>query len=695
MKIIQIINALTFGGAQVILLDLVKKLQTEKHEVLVLAFKDGPIGKKLRERGCAVKVLGENLLDLLAFVELRKTIASFKPDLVHSHLFKATFWARMSLVGNRRVRLITSVHGSETSYYHSCERFTARLSHYFIFPSHFMRHLYCRQIAPVSRQRTAVIYPGVDIIENSDLKQPANKLVIGTLSRLHPVKGVDTLIRAAALLKQSGISFQLLIGGDGRQKTDLQNLAHHLDLHNECCFTGEVDDVKGFLSGLDIFVAASRQEAFGIHVCEAMERGIPVVAAEVGGLPEMVENGCSGMLFPVDDHQALADRINQLIATPELRKKIAEASRQKVIAGFNRKIAVQKHLEVYEKSLRKVPKIHFVLSSRELGGGERLALSLMQGLSLREMHISATCCGNPLSEALRKSGIERSVARLNLGGILFAIRLLLDLLKNKPDLISTHLNKAGYFAGVLGRILRIPVVSHVHGLNRKSYYSFSNHLIAVSSAVKQHLIDQGVEDRKISVVKNCIGRSVAKEAKELQLPLKICILAKLHHNKGHAWAIRALLQNRRALPDFELHIVGDGPERANLQKLCAELKAGKLVKFHGYINDTEHLLKEMHVALLPSLGEGIPLSLLEAIALGIPCIATRVGGVPEIVVNGENGLLIESENEIELTNALMKMADPKIYRCLSFGALKSFKHLNDFDAMLDATAAIFSRQVRE
>lgn len=692
MKILQIINALTFGGAQVILLDLVKKLLEEGHEVEVLAFRDGPIGKKLRELGCSTRILGESLLDLLAFRKLLQSVKSFQPDLIHSHLFRATFWARMGKLLYPKIPLLTSIHGRESEFFHRCERLSSGLSDHLIFPSRYLRDWYQHEIRAVHKNLTSIIYPGVDILPEAEA-QDSSRVVIGTLSRLHPVKGVDLLIKAAGLLRRKQIDFELMIGGDGRQRSELVAMAEQAGIADICRFVGEIDQVKEFISQFTVFVAASRQEAFGIHVCEAMERGIPVVAAKTDGMLEQVEDLCGGLLFESNCAESLAEKLELMLADKPLQQKLRQVARLKVVNTFNRQTALEKHLQLYSEFSYRPRRIHFVISSSELGGGERLALSLMKNLQQLGWKISATCCGSPLHDALREAGIQSSTVGLRLSGAFFAFRLLRDLWLNKPDLVSSHLNKASLIAGYAGKILGIPVISHVHGLNRRLYYAGSNHLIAVSDAVREHLIGQGITSSQISTIKNCVEFKPVSAARTPASPLNICIVAKLHRNKGHEWALRALLSADS--PDFRLHIIGDGPERRNLENLCRQLSAGEKVKFYGFFNDPRKLLEKFDVALLPSLGEGIPLSLLEAMSLGIPALATKVGGIPEIVNDGVNGLLVEPENAGQLLEAFKKLTDAKFYSSLSQGALDEFGRLNDFERMIESTAAVFAEFIRE
>ena len=688
MKIIQIINALTYGGAQILLFDLAKHLESENHQILILAFRDGPVGQKLRQHGFQTIILGEKLLDLPAFCQLYQIINNFKPDIIHSHLFRATFWARLIRLLNPEIKLVTSIHGCETEVFHQFEKLTHSLSHKLIFPSYFLRDWYLENIAKA--KNTEVIYPGVKV-EPLEKKAAKKSLVIGTLSRLHPVKGIDCLLKACANLRTRNHSFRLLIGGDGIQKEQLKKAAQKLGLNDTCNFIGSITDSRKFLAKLDIFVAPSLREAFGINVCEAMEQGVPVVASSVGGLPEIIQNTKTGILIEPGNVKQLTESISQLISEPEKRAKTALRARQRIIENFNRKESMTKHMKIYNNLLKSGVRVHFVVSSQELGGGERLALSLIKFLNGRGIKVTATCCKGKLSNKLEELGIEHSTASLKSCGLFFIFKLFKDLKRYQPSIISSHLNKASLFCGISRSFFKIPVISHVHGLNQLTYYSSSDHLIAVSNSIYDHLIKQGAEPDKISIVPNSIKLQAQPPRKLKQnRKLKICIIAKLHKNKGHFWALKTILQNYSRLKNLELHIIGEGPEEDRLKKLKEQYQTKIPIIFHGFVNDPCKLIKQMDIAFLPSLGEGIPLSLLEAMSFSLPCIATNVGGIPEIITHNKNGILIESKDENGLIKALNEIGNPLLYSQLSQGAHEEFKKINDHDKMLLDTLHIFN-----
>ena len=682
MKLLYVINALTIGGAQILLLDLVKNSVSCGNQVVVAAFRDGPIGAKLQSLGVRVVILGEVFLDFVACYKLVQLINEFNPDVIHSHLFRATAWSRFAkFVSGKKTKLVTTVHGAETSVYHFVDGLMVSLSGYMLFPSQFLADWYCNSVKKLPDSFYDVIYPGV-VMTPARIYKNHKIFTIGTLSRLHCIKGIDLLIRAAKILKDKGILFKLLIGGGGKGKDILEKLVDELRLNDVCYFIDDVSDKAAYLDGLSAFVAPSRKEAFGINICEAMERSLPVVAARVGGIPEVVCDGKTGLLCNPEDPEDLAEKLILLINDSDLCGRLGSAGRKRVERLFDRERTMKAHMDLY-KSLAENKHVHFAISSRELGGGERLAVDLIKSLLGRGWKITATCAGNPLYKELLNLGVETSVASMSMGGLLFAHKLLTDIKKFKPAVISSHLNKASLFAGLLTKLIGVPCVSHVHGLNKKVYYQYSLKQIAVSSAVKKHLENQGLTGDSLVAINNCIDKPAVGVRCFPDRPLNISITAKLHANKGHEWALKAINDNISRLNIGQINIFGDGPERTKLETLCASLDGLKgKIKFYGFVNDPSLYYDDVDLAMLPSLGEGIPLSLLEVMRLGIPCVSTNVGGVPEIIVNGESGLLVEPNDANALVEAILKLSEKNAYESFSKGAFERFKAVNDHEKMI-------------
>lgn len=230
--------------------------------------------------------------------------------------------------------------------------------------SHAMADQIAR-LVPQLRGRVAVTPFGVDTELFAPRHRPgrsAGEFTIGTVKSMAPVYGIDTLIHAFALLRKdadlsvSGASdcLRLLLVGDGPQLGELQALSARLGLSGVVTFVGAVphEQIPEWLDRLDVYVAASRSESFGVAVIEASACGVPVVVSNVGGLPEVVEDGKSGFVVTPDDPEVLAARMKQLVLEPSLRQTMGQAGRRLVEERFRWDVCIDRMLDNYESVVR-------------------------------------------------------------------------------------------------------------------------------------------------------------------------------------------------------------------------------------------------------------------------------------------------------------------------------------------------------
>lgn len=206
--------------------------------------------------------------------------------------------------------------------------------------------------------KTVVQIPfGVDIhrfYPRPELRNP-NLLTIGTVKTLAPVYGIDILIEAFAQLRQQlqgdplAKKLRLAIAGQGPQQAKLQALVTQLELNEVTEFSGYLPhaQVPDYLNRLDIYVAASRSESFGVAILEASACALPVVVSDTGGLPEVVKDNLTGYLVPKEQVAQFAEKLRQLVQTPTLRTALGEAGRQWVIDHFQWPICVDLMEQAY------------------------------------------------------------------------------------------------------------------------------------------------------------------------------------------------------------------------------------------------------------------------------------------------------------------------------------------------------------
>jgi glycosyltransferase involved in cell wall biosynthesis len=233
---------------------------------------------------------------------------------------------------------------------------TARLCARLVAVSEDTKRAYERQGYP--RGRIEVVYNGVEPGGSvrdvrSELGVPDGRPLVGEVGRLCDVKGQRELIAALAQLPNV---HAVLLGADvergGAFQAELERDAERLGVRDRVVFAGHREDAAGLLGGLDVLALPSWTEGLPLVVLEAMARGRAVVATPVGGTPEVVEDGETGLLVPPRDPDALASAIRRLLDDPGLRERMGEAGRQRVAERFSADQMIARLLAVYDEAVR-------------------------------------------------------------------------------------------------------------------------------------------------------------------------------------------------------------------------------------------------------------------------------------------------------------------------------------------------------
>ena len=207
-----------------------------------------------------------------------------------------------------------------------------------------LRDFHARQ-AWIQPERIGVMYNGVDtqrfapcresrIAMRKELGWSENSFVAGAVGRLVPIKDHQTLLKAAAALSKSGIDVRVLLVGSGPERERLQSLATS-SLEGRVCFAGDSSRVPELLNAMDAFVLPSLNEGMSNTLLEAMACGLPALATNVGGNPEIIENNVNGCLFTPGDTAWLADKLTLLMRDPALIHQLGTAARNRAIESFS------------------------------------------------------------------------------------------------------------------------------------------------------------------------------------------------------------------------------------------------------------------------------------------------------------------------------------------------------------------------
>lgn len=323
--------------------------------------------------------------------------------------------------------------------------------------------------------------------------------------------------------------------------------------------------------------------------------------------------------------------------------------------------------------------ILFIIESSETGGAENLFLELVLRIDRSRFnpHVALLYEGW-LSERFRENGIDPHMIPTGKGGfdirMLNGIRLLIK--KNSIDLVHSHLFTTNVYASVCGALASIPVISTFHGtmdvdmadplkkLKWAVVNRFSTRIVFVSRylleyfasrklarASKSLVIHNGIDVERFC---NCATKIDAR--RNLGLPIDSFIVGcvgDLRPAKDYETALRATSQLKERIPSIKLVIAGSKTALLNdLLALSRALGIDKDVYFLGFRPDIENVLPAFDVYLSSSITEGFSLTVVEAMAAGIPVISTRSGGPEEIINNGQNGLLISTEQPTEIVRAV-------------------------------------------
>lgn len=218
---------------------------------------------------------------------------------------------------------------------------------------------HCIKEDHIDPERVQTIYNGLDLADWSSSPQartPAHKPIVTTAGNIRHVKGHDIFIQAAASVVEKFPNVCFSIAGGVLEPAyfeELQALVHKLNLGDHFHFAGAVTNLREHLSAADVFVLPSRSEGFSNAIVEAMAASLPVVATNVGGNAEAVQDGVSGYIVPSEDPQALAASIMELLAAPIKAKSMGAAGKQRVEEKFTVEAMMKQTTGTYQKLLNK------------------------------------------------------------------------------------------------------------------------------------------------------------------------------------------------------------------------------------------------------------------------------------------------------------------------------------------------------
>lgn len=393
IRVVELLATGTNGGAQEHLHNLVTRIDRARYDVTVISLSPGSAVRRLERAGIPVFVLDQPD-DEAAIEQLATYLARERIDVVHGHMYRAEIvgtqaaWrvpellaARARRRGSgtsvaappRRPYVVNTVHSSRVRPDEDralLRRLTPKMDHLVAVSRAIVRKLEDegRVGAPVS-----LIYNGVDLQRydhqeacctlRAEYDIPEAAPIVGVIARLEPEKGHPTVLEAWPRILTSVPGAHLLIVGEGSRREALEAQAASLgllgsdpehprsELGRRVVFTGRRDDVPAVTAALDVAVLPSYREAQGLSILEAMALSRPVVASAVGGIPEMVEDGRSGLLVPPHDRDALARAVTKLLVDHPYADLLGRAGRELVHERFCVELMVRAIESIYDEAV--------------------------------------------------------------------------------------------------------------------------------------------------------------------------------------------------------------------------------------------------------------------------------------------------------------------------------------------------------
>jgi glycosyltransferase involved in cell wall biosynthesis len=348
------IDSLQTGGAERHLVDLACALHRRGDSVTVAASAGGPLERELADLGVPVRVVMPAMVKRRASLRyglaLRSLVRSGRYDLVHAHLYASAVASAIAVAGRGTPLVVTDQTEAPWRSRRAClvSRIVYRRAARIVAVSSAIRRQLTREFG-VPAEKVAVVHNSVTAPPVADARTNGRPTV-GVVARLQPEKGIDVLLRVVDDVAREVPEVRFRVVGDGPLRVPLERLARKLGVAERVEFLGERRDVRDLLPTFDALVMPSRSEGTPLTIVESMFAGTPVVATAVGGIPDQIENGVTGVLVPPEDGRALAAATASVLRDRSLAARLAKTARAHAELAFSHSTMVAKLEAVYAEA---------------------------------------------------------------------------------------------------------------------------------------------------------------------------------------------------------------------------------------------------------------------------------------------------------------------------------------------------------
>lgn len=355
--IMQVIFALEFGGAESLALNVCSLLREDKRfsvSLCGLFGTGGPLDGLAVERGVGAFSLDASRLGKVrTVVELyrrfrreRVAVAQVHGAYLLQYVMPAALLAGVAVVYTEHAR-----HSLDRyAWLRRVARLHGRLFGKMVCVSQNLRG-FMIDVVGLSSDRIEVISNGIDLSRFArpaqDMSRKSEGLVIGNVARLTEAKDHGNLLRAFATVRREVPDVRLLLVGDGELRGEIESMVSSLGLADAVEMTGKRSDIPLLLAGMDVFVLPSRREGFPVSIIEAMACGRAVVATDVGGVREIINDGVDGLVVPPEDDTSLAAAILGLVRDPDARSLLGQNAAKRAIENFSDQAMIRNYVRLY------------------------------------------------------------------------------------------------------------------------------------------------------------------------------------------------------------------------------------------------------------------------------------------------------------------------------------------------------------
>jgi len=710
----------TVGGSHVSSSLLIQNLNREKYEPVVLLHRHGPLEKYLIELDVNYQIRSSfpvydissgrlrAILNVLTGIsKMVRFLRENQIAILHANDARiAVTWAIPSRIAGCRF----VVHQRTRHFRSRIPNAMFRLSHRIITISN-----YILQSLPEELQKLACVTanPFEQVSRNTvaeaevrdSLDIPNNAKVVTFIGTLSEQKRPLVFVEAAAeIAHQSTESLRfVMVGRDTADHAKyIRRKLVDLGISDLVTITGFRSDVSDILKLSDLVLAPAIEEGFGRVLVESALAGTPVIASDSGGHIEIIEDGRTGLLTPMDNSKALANNAMHLLKDRALAKRLAEVARTKALQQWGVESHVKNIQSLYDSLLSQDEKddadVVMVIEGLGGGGAQHVFTSIANHWA-REGRVVKAITFSPENKdiftllpevhrvSIAGSGISKNVISGILANASHVLKLRRELKKSRASVLVGFIGSTNILLVLAAVGLGHKVVicerndparqslGRVWDLLRQWVYPRAD-LVTYNNRDALGSLSKFISTDKLMYLPNPLRLPPSNKVADLGAPF-ILSVGRLHHQKGYDILIDAFYKTGNKFTDWHLVIIGTGPEENALRDQAANLGISDKVHFLGFVTDPFPYYRAADFFVMASRYEGMPNALLEAMSCS-KCVVVSGAmiGILDLVEDGVSGLVVPAEGVNHLICAMEKaMSNPVMRGELGEEAKKRVSHL--------------------